>query len=69
MPGAAKEDLLPAAVTQEFDPEVIGRARRRDAGEVTLKLVDAERRMALICIEQAQRLGEALLISPAKRHQ
>jgi len=49
---AAHEDLLTALATNELDPKLVGRARGPNAGEVATQLMYAERRMAVVAIEQ-----------------
>lgn len=66
MTRAAHKDLLAALPTDELDPKLIGRTRRPDAGEVAAQLVYAERRMAVVLIEQQQRLDEPTLLGLRK---
>jgi hypothetical protein len=43
---------LAALATDELDPKLVGRARGPDAGKVAAQLVYAERRTAVVFIEQ-----------------
>jgi hypothetical protein len=66
MARAAHKNLLAARLTDEFDPKVVGCARGPDAGEVPAQLMDAERRMSIIRIEQQERFDEPTLIGLRK---
>jgi hypothetical protein len=64
---AAHDDLLAGRPAQEEKPELIRRARRPEAGQIPAELVDAQRWMAFIRIEQLEGLGEPSLVGLAER--
>jgi hypothetical protein len=63
---AAHDDLLASRATQEEEPELIGSARRPEAGQTSGELMHAKRRVAFIRIEQLERLGEPLSVRLAE---
>jgi len=60
--GAANQGLLSTGIADEFDPEIIRRARGPDTNEVSAEIVDAKRWVPFIGVQQSERLREPLLI-------
>lgn len=60
--GATDQRLTAVLRPEKDDPELVGSARRPHAAEVAAQLVDAERRMLLVLVEQDQRSNEASLV-------
>jgi hypothetical protein len=66
MARAAHDDLLTGRASHEQKPEIIGGARRPEAGQISGELMDAKRRVAFIRIEQLERFGEPLTVRPSE---
>jgi hypothetical protein len=66
VPRTANDDLLTGRAAQEEEPELIGCARRPEAGQIPGELMDAERRVAFIRIEELEGLGEPLSVRLAE---
>jgi len=59
---AAYDDLLTGRTAQEEQPQLIGGARRPEAGQIPAELMDPKRWVAFIRIEQLERLREPLAV-------
>jgi hypothetical protein len=64
---AAHDDLLTGRAAQEKEPQLVGSARRPEAGQIPGELMHAKRRVALIRIEQLERFGEPLAVRLTER--